>query len=393
MRISKVVFSWIVSSAVAEALLIPGAIGSSASKLREMQGQSSEAVLSCSNTRYTSRRHSPLAAIRAEGSIDSEVPHRRALKTPVETFATLIECLDAMDNSLSDDGHDDHRSCPEFTVVLFFAHYCKLCHHANIPYKKMAYQADPNEMRFTRLETSVMSSSQFRSLGISRVPFVQIYRHGVCVASFNTKWQLESKLKETLMACQARTISEWGAFMRQYESEIRGNKMARRLLRQEALIPASVNPRTTGGIQTLASATQLLDAIDQSEERPTMVMFHSHFEPACVRAQHQYRRISGSPVGDDMTLTRLESSVLSESFLKSLGVERYPHIQIYKSRKCVASFSVPQTYVFRSLVTNSLEEVKQRQPEEWDTFYRKFENEIQEKQAALEFIRSEQLSP
>lgn len=341
-------------------------------------------------TRQLSHRHFPLNAIRAEGSIESEVPKRRSLQSPVETFTTLIECLDAMDNSISGKGAD---SGPELTVVLFFAHYCKLCHAANIPYKKMAYQADPNQIRFTRLETSVMTVAQFRSLGISRVPFVQIYRHGVCVASFSTKWQLESKLKETLKDCQSRSISGWMNFMRRFENEIQDNKMVRNQLRQEALLPGSADSAALGGIQTLASESQLLNAIDKSNEYTTVIMFHSHFEPACLRAQHQYRRIADSPVAEGLGLKRIESSHLSDSVLQSLGIERYPHIQIYKDKKCVASFSVPQTYVFRSLVTNSLEEVKQRQPQDWEVFYQQFESEIRKNKDALDTIRREQLSP
>ncbi len=321
-----------------------------------------------------------LNAIRAEGSMQGEDIERRPFSSPVQSFTSLVEYLDAIDYNDGD---------PEYTVVLYFAHYCKLCHRANIPYKKLAYQADHRKILFTRLETSILSTTQYQSLGISRVPFVQIFRHGVCVASFNTKWQLECTLKETLAACQSRCTLDWLLFMKQFEGEIERNKIARRRLRQEVHFPSSTHS-ATGVIQTLASEGQLLNAVDHSDGGPmTVIMFHSHFVPGCRRAQHLYRRIAESSMAsNDLVFARIESSALSETFLEALDVKKYPHIQFYKDGKCVASFSIPQTYVFRLKLWSTLDEVKQRQSKEWEIFYRQYATEIENNQHALNIYRS-----
>lgn len=329
----------------------------------------------------------PLYAHQAEGSMGSEVFQRRPLDSPVHTFTSLVECLDAMDNV--GDG-------PEYTVVLYFAHYCKLCHQANIPYKRMAYQASPNEIRFTRLETSILTTSQYEMLGISRVPFIQIYRHGVCVASFSTKWQLHQKLTDTLEVCKSRSTSDWYGFMRLFEREIDENKLVRRRLREDILVANSDDSIVAGEIRTLTSATQLVDVVDLSRRRGciVVVMFHSHFVQACNRAQHHFRRMAeNSAANEGVVFARIESTAMSESSLRSLEVERYPHVQMYKDGKCVASFSVPQTYTFRTIVWNSLDEVKRRQPNEWQRFYRESAQDIERNQDALNGIRSEQLRP
>lgn len=325
-----------------------------------------------------------LNAIRDDGSIQSESLQRRPFLSPIRTFSSLVECLDAMDYNEGD---------PEYTVILYFAHYCKLCHQANIPYKRLAYGADPKKIQFTRLETSIITVPQFQSLGISRVPFIQIYRHGVCVASFNTKWQLENKLKETLEVCQYRSMMEWDVFMRKFEVEINMNKVVRRRLREETLLPISSGLVTTGNIQTLASETQLLNAIDRTEGGPmAVVMFHSHFVPACSKSQHAYRRIAESSMGSDtLFFARIEVSVLSEVFLQALDIKKYPHIQIYKDGKCVASFSIPQIYVFRLKVRNAIDEAKRRQPNDWEIFHRQYADEIAKNHNAIKTIRSEQL--
>lgn len=317
----------------------------------------------------------------------SEVFKRRQLDSPVHTFTSLVECLDAIDNI--NDG-------PEYTVVLYFAHYCKLCHQANIPYKRLAYQADPAQIRFTRLETSILTPSQYETIGISRVPFVQIYRYGVCVASFSTKWQLHQKLNETLNVCQSRSTSDWYGFMRLFEKEIDENKLARRRLREDMLIANPNDLVVTGGIRTLSSETQLVDVVDLSKQRNSIVivMFHSHFVQACNRAQHLFRRMAeSSSAKDGVVFARIEASALSESSLRALEVERYPHVQMYKDGKCVASFSIPQTYAFKTIVWNSLDVVKRRQPNEWQTFYKEFAQDIERNQDAISGIRSQQLLP
>ena len=137
------------------------------------------------------------------------------LQSPVLTFESIEQFLDTID-----------RAAPnQLTVVLYYAHYCKVCHKANIPYKKLAYKN--SDIRFTRLETSPMTVEQFKMLGISKVPFVHIYRNGICVAAFSTKWQLEARLAEVLQLCQQRSLGEWRSFMSQLDLEIQKNKQAR----------------------------------------------------------------------------------------------------------------------------------------------------------------------
>ena len=68
-------------------------------------------------------------------------PQQTPFQTPVETFTIIAKCLDAMDH-ITPDAVETEMS---MTVVLFFAHYCKLCHQANIPYKRMAYKNSQEE--------------------------------------------------------------------------------------------------------------------------------------------------------------------------------------------------------------------------------------------------------
>ena len=295
------------------------------------------------------------------------------LQSPVLTFESIEQFLDTID-----------RAAPnQLTVVLYYAHYCKVCHKANIPYKKLAYKN--SDIRFTRLETSPMTVEQFKMLGISKVPFVHIYRNGICVAAFSTKWQLEARLAEVLQLCQQRSLGEWRSFMSQLDLEIQKNKQARIALRaqlnHEEEVPSDHH------ICTLSSGSQLVRTIND-QKKPTVVLYHSHFEEACKRAQHQYRRLAEGPHGKDFFLARIETSVLSDSTLQELGITTYPFVQVFKDGKCVASFSIPLSYMFNRLMGDSLKLIKQRSREQWEEFYTEYNYEIQSIQQVIARLRS-----
>jgi hypothetical protein len=323
----------------------------------------------------------------ADSDFQSEIP-RKAFQTPVTTFTSVVECLDSIEDA----------SPNEFTVLLYFAHYCRMCHQANIPFKKLAYK-NP-DVKFTRLETSILTSKQLRSLGISRVPFLQIFRNGICVASFSTKWRLESELRETLLLCQHRSLGDWQSFCYQYDDEIQLNKKARERLRAETLRLLPMEEETL--VTTLASEGQLLQAIkaavptrgSTTSPKPLVVLFHSHFEQACYRAQRQYKRIAEQPLHKEFfSMTRIERSVLSDSTLQDLGIERYPHIQVYKDGNCVASFSIPQTYIFSKMVGDSLDTIRNRTSKAWQDYVQHHRVDMEANKAVQDVLHRRQLLP
>ena len=92
-------------------------------------------------------------------------------------------------------------------------------------------------------------------------------------------------------------------------------------------------------------------------------------------------------------LAPLEASILSDTTLESLGVQKYPHIQIYRessrateAKQCVASFSIPRSFLFAKLLHESLDAIDQRTPEEWTAFYDQHKKDIESQQVALETI-------
>lgn len=92
-------------------------------------------------------------------------------------------------------------------------------------------------------------------------------------------------------------------------------------------------------------------------------------------------------------MARIESSVLSDNTLQLLGVRSYPHFQVYSGRTCLASFSIPQPYLFAKVLRETLENISLRTSQEWIEFYEQNKDEIKSQNEALDtIIRHRQLS-
>ena len=388
-------------------------------------------------------------------SQDDERDHRELMtrSSPVTTFETLEECLSLMDRKPANG---------DLTVVLFFAHYCKKCHEAYKSYKRLA-SSNPS-IDFTRIETSLMSLKQLRLVGVSRVPFIQIYRDGCCVASFAASSppssKLESQLQETIDSCQQRSKTDWMKFCQHHVEEIQRNKHARQTIKSK-VVPSSPfssslstkwtqdqdqHHRRSSTVMTIISERQLLMAIDKTNKTVTgsrdgsgseffnnifesstighddggnefmmndsssnnsinnnnnsklaVILFHSRFGHASLRAQHQFTTIAEARNRyiDSFDFFRIESSTFPETTLKGLGVStHHPHIQIYKDGRCVASFSIPQTYIFTKMVRGSLDECIQRTKlDQWNDFMNQFADDISSIQQIVDSIRQRQVGP
>ncbi len=329
-----------------------------------------------------------------------EPKKQRPFETSVKTHTNAMDLLNQIDTAPPND----------LTIVLFFAHYCKTCQRAFAPYKQLANDATQG-LHFCRLETSALSPKQFTSMGIDRVPFLQIYRNGICVASFSatqkitptsSKIVLKQRLSEQIDACQRRSLMEWSTFRDQHDKEIEANKAARLQIRESKENGVQddndddEDERLYRSVRTLTSEQELLNLLESNDgnekKEIVAIMFHSHFDPSCQRAQHKFRKIANERQPNTSTImARIEASVLSETTLRSLGIHKYPHIQIYRSsdnsKQCVASFSIPRSFLFSNLLHESLDAIDRRTPEEWDDFCTEHQSEIASQQLALEGIR------
>ena len=136
--------------------------------------------------------------------------------------------------------NDDDR----ILVVMFHAHYCQTCKRAGLQYQKLAKKlaSDSNEDQttiFTNLESSTcLSADQLRAMGVTKFPFVQIFRKGDCVASFGTGpvHLFARKVEGSLEACRARSPDDWENFFNQFGADMAENQQGRQNVKEVLLL-------------------------------------------------------------------------------------------------------------------------------------------------------------
>ena len=165
----------------------------------------------------------------------AQTTKRQTPKSPVTMVESVEELLAVMD--CHQDTITTQDDC-EMTLILFHAHYCKICQRATMQLTKAAREYPM--VNFAKVESKVIpepTSDNLRTLGISKFPFVQIYRNGDCVASFSTgpTHMFMRKVRGTLDLCLERDEDCWEGFSTEFASEIQGNRNARHQLRPELL--------------------------------------------------------------------------------------------------------------------------------------------------------------
>ena len=143
-----------------------------------------------------------------------------------------------MGNRFSNDQTTQNES--DMTLVLFHAHYCKICQRATMQLTKAAREYPT--VNFAKVEAKVIpepAADNLRTLGVSKFPFVQIYRRGDCVASFSTgpTHMFMRKVRGTLDLCLERDDECWNGFSTEFATEIQGNRDARSQLLGPGLLP------------------------------------------------------------------------------------------------------------------------------------------------------------
>jgi thiol-disulfide isomerase/thioredoxin len=143
----------------------------------------------------------------------------------VHSIASMEELLQLMDGH----GREENR----LTLVKFYADYCTLCRRAGMQMRRLVGEFP--DVDFTKIEHRVVSAPHaetLRSLGVTRFPWIQLYRGGRCVASFSAgpSHVFVKKVRDTLRLCRERDQEGWEAFQEEFRDPIAENLATRRQL-------------------------------------------------------------------------------------------------------------------------------------------------------------------
>lgn len=73
--------------------------------------------------------------------------------------------------------------------------------------------------------------------------------------------------------------------------------------------------------------------------------------------------------------------------IEQLGVKKFPFLQIYRNRECVASFGTGPAHNFQSIVGDTIEQKLNMSVEQWEQFRTEFQSEISNGIENLDLLR------
>jgi hypothetical protein len=126
-----------------------------------------------------------------------------------------------------------------------------------------------------------------------------------------------------------------------------------------------------------------------------VVLYAASFCKLCQRATVVYKQIASKrkPVDPRLTFYRIEVTPNDGRFMRPLHIQRFPYIQIFFQRNCVASFSTGPAHQFRKKVEDTLDVCSKRTAEDWIVVQEEFREEIQENRRVRSDLMQRLLRP
>jgi hypothetical protein len=151
----------------------------------------------------------------------------------VHPISSMDELLAIMNGKLHPDD-DTTEINNQLIVIKYYADYCKLCQRASMQMKRLVTEF-PTTVRFAKIEQAKLtppSGDTLRKLGVTKFPFIQIYRHGQCVASFSTgpSHMFRKRVQDTVKLCLERSPDAWQSFYEEFATPIQENANIRERL-------------------------------------------------------------------------------------------------------------------------------------------------------------------
>jgi len=148
-----------------------------------------------------------------------------------------------------------------------------------------------------------------------------------------------------------------------------------------------------GPVFAVHSIGEFLNSVENTEENELVVVkFHAKWCKVCARAILKYKKMALKYSSTDtqtpvpIKFVSVESST-NMPIIEQLGVKKFPYIQIYRNRECVASFGTGPAHNFQRMVGSTVEQKLNTPVSEWEAFRSEFKNEISEGLQNLELLR------
>eukprot|EP00977_Amphora_coffeiformis_P028746 scaffold36845_cov168-Amphora_coffeaeformis.AAC.4 len=145
------------------------------------------------------------------------------------------------------------------------------------------------------------------------------------------------------------------------------------------------NPPKIMGLKTLQD---FLDFVDNAPpDSLSVIKFYGKSCPLCKRIEMKYKKMAHFYQKAPIRFAEVEKTVHPD-LCSTLGVDRFPYIQIYRISQCVASHGTESDKTFGPIVNDTIQRELMMRPEDWDAFLTAFAEPIRRSTDKLETLRS-----
>eukprot|EP00551_Chaetoceros_affinis_P004546 CAMPEP_0203677440 /NCGR_PEP_ID=MMETSP0090-20130426/28222_1 /ASSEMBLY_ACC=CAM_ASM_001088 /TAXON_ID=426623 /ORGANISM="Chaetoceros affinis, Strain CCMP159" /LENGTH=223 /DNA_ID=CAMNT_0050544333 /DNA_START=315 /DNA_END=986 /DNA_ORIENTATION=- len=137
-----------------------------------------------------------------------------------------------------------------------------------------------------------------------------------------------------------------------------------------------------GPVEPISSVDGFLGAIEGApKDCLVVVLYHAKWCKVCARVTVKMRQMAqrmekkGTPC--PVKFISVEVTANNE-ICSTLGIKKFPFIQMYRNRECVASFGTGPAHNFQKAVGGTLDEKFTLTEDQWDNFRTEFKKEISE---------------
>jgi len=146
-----------------------------------------------------------------------------------------------------------------------------------------------------------------------------------------------------------------------------------------------------GPVTAAHSIEEFLDLIEDTEENELVIVkIHAKWCKVCARAILKYKKMALKYAGIDtpvpIKFISVEASA-NKKIIEELEIKKFPYLQIYRNRECVASFGTGPAHNFQRAVGGTVEQKLNTELSEWNAFRSEFKSEISSGLEMLERLR------
>lgn len=140
-------------------------------------------------------------------------------------------------------------------------------------------------------------------------------------------------------------------------------------------------------VLSLKSLDEFLEYVDQApQDSLSVIKFYSKSCPLCKRIELKYKKMAHVYQKAPIRFAEVDKAIHPD-LCNTLGVDRFPFIQIYRNGQCVASHGTESDKTFGPIVNDTIQRELCMRNEEWEAFLTSFAEPIRQGAEKIQKLR------